>query len=44
MKQVKMYMTAMAVVLTMSACGGKTGKTASDADSLQADSVAAETA
>ena len=39
-----MSIAVMAVVLMMSACGGKTGKSASDADSLQADSVATENA
>ena len=39
-----MFIAAVAVVLLLSACGGKTGKSASDADSLQADSVTTETA
>ena len=39
-----MSIATMAVVLLLSACGGKTGKSASDADSLQADSVTTETA
>ena len=39
-----MSIATMAVVLLLSACGGKTGKSASDADSLQADSVATENA
>ena len=34
-----MFIAAVAVVLMMSACGGKTGKSASDTDSVPADSV-----
>lgn len=39
-----MSIATMAVVLLLSACGGKTGKSVNDTDSLQADSVAAEAA
>ena len=34
-----MSIATMAVVLLLSACGGKTGKSASDTDSVPADSV-----
>ena len=39
MKQFLMSIAAVAVVLMMSACGGKTNKSASDSDSVPADSV-----
>ena len=34
-----MFIAAVAVVLMMSACGGKTGKSASNTDSVPADSM-----